>query len=182
MTAKKIVKPPPDEKGVLESEIQQLMTPQAIKELKDLSPTLQQFLLRWQDKRDLILTEQIKDELKGFFLELTDSNTKIICDEITAHVCKQVGETLAPIYKALGQISDGIADIKKDIGEIKLDIIDIKKRLEQLEDKVSEEEKRIAKLEKTQRWWNIGFRIAIAVAISAIITLLMIHWLANPLW
>jgi DNA repair ATPase RecN len=170
------------EDGVLTEDIKQLMTPTAIKELKDLSPTLQQFLLRWQDKRDLILTEQIKEELKDFFIDLTDSNTKIICDEITAHVCKQVGETLTPIYEALGKIAKGIDDIKKDISEIKLDIIDIKKRLEQLEDKVSEEERRIARLEKTQRWWNIGLRIAIAVAISAIVTLVMIHFLTNPLW
>lgn len=161
------------EEGVLAEDIKQLMTPQAIEELKDLSPTLQQFLLRWQDKRDLILTEQIKDELKGFFLELTDSNTKIICDEITAHVCKQVGETLAPIYKALGQISDGIADIKKDIGEIKLDIIDIKKRLEQVEIQVSDEEKRLQKLERYASLKSTIIRIVLGISIGVPLALIL---------
>lgn len=163
------------EDGVLTEDIKQLMTPTAIKELKDLSPTLQQFLLRWQDKRDLIITDNVKEELKDFLLDVYDSNTKIICREISSHVSKEVSETLVPIYRTLGAIAKGIE-------EIKLDIKDIKKRLDELEHKISEEELRIEKLEKTQRWWNIGLRIAIAVAISAIITLLMIHWLANPLW
>jgi septal ring factor EnvC (AmiA/AmiB activator) len=161
------------EEGVLAEDIKQLMTPQAIEELKDLSPTLQQFLLRWQDKRDLILTEQIKEELKEFFLDLTDSNTKIICDEITAHVCKQVGETITPIYEALGQIADGINDIKKDIGKIKLDIIDIKKRLEQVETQVSDEEKRIQKLERYASLRNTILRIVLGILIGVSLALIL---------
>lgn len=180
MTAKK--KEGITEKGVLEGDMHQLMTPQAIQELKTLTPTLQQFLLRWQDKRDILLSEQIKEELKDFLLDMYESNTKIICTEITTHVSKEVSETLIPIYKALGSIAKGIDEIKKDISDIKLDIIDIKARLGEVERQVTTEEERISRLEKTQRWWNISLRISIAVAISAILTILFIHWLANPLW
>jgi hypothetical protein len=170
------------EKGVLDGEIRKLMTPDAIKELKDLSPTLQQFLLRWQDHRDLLLGDQLKEELKEFLLEVYEKDNEALIKSVTTCVCKDVAETIAPMWSKLEEIGKGIVSIKSDILIIKSDLTDIKKRLGQVEIRVESEEERIEKLEKTQRWWNIGFRIAIAVLISAIVTLLFIHYLANPLW
>jgi hypothetical protein len=180
MTAKKAGKI--TEKGVLDGEIKQLMTPEAIKELKDLSPTMQQFLLRWQDHRDIILGDQLKEELKDFLLDVYEKDNISLCKKVTDVVCTQVAETISPMWTKLEEISKGIISIKSDILIIKADLTDIKKRLGQVEEKVESEEERITRLEKTQRWWNIAFRIAIAVAISTIITLLFIHYLARPLW
>jgi len=170
------------EKGVLDSEIKKLMTPSAIKELKDLNPTMQQFLLRWQDHRDLLLGDQLKEELKEFLLDVYEKDNEALIKSVTTCVCKDLAGAIAPMNLKLEEISTGISSIKSDILIIKADLTVIKKRLEEVECKVTDEERRIVRLEKTQRWWNIGLRIAIAVFISAIITLLFIHYLANPLW
>lgn len=176
-----VKKEPLTEKGVLDSEMKQLMTPEALKELKDLSPTIQQFLLRWQDHRDMILTEQLKEELKVFLEEVYIKNRSAISKEVTDNICKQMAETLIPVWNSLNGIDKGISDIKSDITTIKLDLIDIKGRMTIVEGKVSKDSEKIEVLEKrtellarTQKWWNIALRIAIAVLVSTLITYIVI--------
>lgn len=162
------------EKGVLDGEIKKLMTPSAIKELNMLTPTIQQFLLRWQEADHEILSGELRKELKEFLLDVYEKDNAELCKNVTLVVCKQVAETIAPMWTKLDDIAKGISSIKSDILIIKADLTDIKKRLGEVEKQVVSEEERIEKLERTQRWWNIALRITIAVAIS-ILLFLFIH-------
>ena len=152
------------EKGILEDDIKRLMTPDAIKELGALNPTVQQFLGRFIDYRDFVLGESMKKELKSFLTECRREDSK----NITDNICKQMAETLGPIFLKLEGIETGV-------GEIKTRLDELEKQIRIIEKDVKTEDERIRRLERTQTWWNIASRIAIAVAISAIISLI-IHY------
>lgn len=151
------------EKGILEEDMRILMTPESLKELSEhLTPTVQQFLGRFIDYRDFMLGENMRKELKEFLTEIRKEETK----QITDCVCLQMAEVLEPIVVKLGNIEAGIADIKTRLDELE-------KQIQIVEDEVKTEDERIRKLERTQIWWNIAFRIGIAVAISAAISLII---------
>lgn len=133
-----------------------------------------QCLERLMNVRDIT----VEDDLKEYLRQLYEKDNEAMCKNIAEIVSAQN----KMMFDTLGAIKKSIEGIASDISEIKKDIIDIKIRLGEVESKVSDEERRITRLEKTQRWWNIGLRIAIAVTISTIITLLLIHYLACPLW
>lgn len=118
-----VKKEPLTEKGVLDSEMKQLMTPEALKELKDLSPTMQQFLLRWLDKRDFILSEQLKEELKIFLKDLYEEDNERLCKSVANVVASQLAETLSPIYLKLEELATGQTNMAVDIKKIKDDQI-----------------------------------------------------------
>ena len=151
------------EKGILEEDMRILMTPESLKELSEhLTPTVQQFLGRFIDYRDFMLGENMRKELKEFLSEMRESEIK----QITDCVCDKLAETLAPIVGQLENIEAGIKEIKKRLE-------DVEKQIQIVEDEVKTEDERIRKLERTQIWWNIAFRIGIAVAISAAISLII---------
>jgi len=172
------MKKKPTEKGVLDSEIRNLMTPVAIEELKILSPTMQQFLLRWQDHRDIILGDQLKGELKEFLADIYIKDNENLCREVTTSVCKEMEEFLTNINTRLAELSKGQEAIALDIGQIKDDILDIKKRLKTDEDAIIELWNAIRPL---QRYASVGWTIIrnlitmIASAGIAIITIIQIH-------
>lgn len=166
-----------NEKGVLDAEIKRLMTPEAIKELNGLTPTIQQFLLRWQDKRDMILSEELKKELKDFLYNIYIQDNEEMCKNVSEIVNAQN----RLIFDAISNQNEILAQIASNIKIIQQDILLIKNRLEKVEGQINDEEKRITKLEKTQRWWNIGLRILIAVLISLIITLYFHYRVPKPL-
>jgi hypothetical protein len=174
MTVKKKI----TEKGVLDSEIRNLMTPVAIEELKVLSPTMQQFLLRWQDHRDIILGDQLKEELKAFLAEIYEKDNQNLCKEVTASVCGQMEEFLITINTRLAELSKGQVAIALDISHIKDDIVDIKKRLKTDEESIIELWNAVRSL---QRYASVGWTILrnvitmIASAGIAIITIIQIH-------
>jgi hypothetical protein len=184
MTAKKIVPPIITEKGVLDADMKQLMTPAAVKELKDLSPTMQQFLLRWQDKRDIILGDQLKEELKEFLLEIHEKDNEELCGNIAEIVVAQnkrlissldtQTESIKEIQFNITKISKSVIDIQKDIGEIK-------SRIDAVEIRVSNEDFRILKLEQYVKPKWIIVRITITIIIAVLTTLLIHYWLAEPL-
>lgn len=146
MTAKK--KEGITEKGVLEGDMHQLMTPQAIEELKGLTPTMQQFLLRWQDKRDLILSEQLKDELKVFMKELYEEDNERLCKSVAEVVAKQLSETLTPIYLKLQELADGQEKMAEDISAIKLEQQRAKDEARSIHDEIECQKKDIDILKK----------------------------------
>ena len=131
------------ENGVLKKDIEQLMTPQAVKELKDLSPTMQQFLLRWQDKRDMILGDQLKDELKEFLAEIHEKDN--------AEVCKNVAEIVVSqnkrMFDAFASQTALIESIASDITLIKGDISTIDERLSNIEKRLDLDEQNIKTVE-----------------------------------
>ncbi len=157
-------------KGALESEMEQLMTPEAIKELGTLTPTIQQFLLRWQDKRDLLLGEELKKELKDFLYDIHIKDN----DELVANVSEVVVAQNRLIHNSIDEISKVIKDIADDIKAIKLDINDIKKRLHVVEDKMEEMEERVARLEHEHKWYIVALKILTAVLLS-VLAMLGIH-------
>ena len=139
MTKKKEI----TENGVLKKDIEQLMTPQAVKELKELSPTMQQFLLRWQDKRDMILGDQLRDELKEFLAEIHEKDN--------AEVCKNVAEIVVSqnkrMFDAFASQTALIESIASDITLIKGDIATIDERLSNIEKRLDLDEQNIKTVE-----------------------------------
>jgi tetrahydromethanopterin S-methyltransferase subunit G len=134
MTAKKSDKPKVD----LKDEINRLMTPDAAKELSGLSPTFQQFLIRWIDLRDFAIV----DEMKGIFQEIYIKDNEEMCKNVSSYVCKQVAETISPIWLILEELGKGQKEIINTLDEIG-------KRLDKIENRVYEiDEKRFRKLEK----------------------------------
>ena len=96
-------------------------------------------------------------------------------EEQNEHLVKQVAEVIAPIHSKLEKMEASIGKIENSIVDI-LDLINkINKRLDCIEVVTDEHTKIINRLVRTQRWWNIAGRILIAVAISAIISLI-IHY------
>lgn len=138
-----VKKEPLTEKGVLDSEMKQLMTPEALKELKDLSPTMQQFLLRWLDKRDFILSEQLKEELKIFLKDLYEEDNERLCKSVANIVALQLAETLTPIYLKLEELATGQANMAVDIGKIKDDQV---KQTKEIKEKIKTTEEDIETL------------------------------------
>lgn len=96
-------------------------------------------------------------------------------EEQNERLVKEVAEVIAPIHaklenmeKAIGKIEDSIISILDLINKINI-------RLDSIEVVTDEHTKIIDRLVRTQKWWNIAGRILIAVALSAIISLL-IHY------
>ena len=160
-------KNPITEKGILEEDMRILMTPESLKELGEhLTPTVQQFLGRFIDYRDFMLGDnllkELRKELKEFLVEIRVDEVK----QITDCVCQQMAETLEPMITKLANIETGITDIKKQIHELE-------EQIQRVKDEVETEDERIRVLERKQLWWNVAFRIGIAVAISAAISLII---------
>jgi hypothetical protein len=183
MTAKKIVPPIITEKGVLDADMKQLMTPAAVKELKDLSPTLQQFLLRWQDKRDLILGDQLKDELKEFLAEIHEKDNEELCGNVAEIVVAQNRKLISSLDTQTEsiEIQFSVKKMATSVSVIEEDIKEIKKRITDVEDRVSAEDVRILKLEDYVKPKWIIVRIGVTILIATLLTLLIHSWLVEPL-
>ena len=112
MTAKKTDKPKLD----LKDEINRLMTPDAAKELQGLSPTFQQFLIRWIDLRDFALM----DEVKVFIQDLYKKDNEQMCKNIAEIVVaqnKRMFDTLNKQTLLLEKIGQDIIEIKTRLDE-----------------------------------------------------------------
>jgi len=127
------------------------MTPESAKELESISPTFQQFLIRYLDLRDSIILTDLKKEMKKIYLE----DNKSLCKNVTDAVSQNLAETLAPLWNKLGEIDDRLANIEEgqndiagDISTMKGDISNIRDRLGVVEDKVETDEERIGAIEK----------------------------------
>jgi glutamyl-tRNA reductase len=154
--------------GVLENDIHQLMTPQSIKELEDLSPTMQQFLLRWQDKRDLMLSEQLKEELKDFFTELHRDEYDKFCKDVSEIVSAQNEQ----MFETLNRQTVLINSLKDDI-EV------LRSLVENIVKKVGEHEIAIEVLKRYASTPSTLIRIALSIALGLIlatIIALFIHY------
>jgi len=149
MTLRKVGEDKITEKGVLDGEIQMLMTPSAIKELKDLSPTMQQFLLRWQDHRDLVLGDQLKEELKDFLLDIYEKDNKFLCRTVTDTVCLKLDEFIVNIYNRLESIENGQKDINATLVRMNGRMDRIEKQLCSDGKKIKNLERRINKVESS---------------------------------
>jgi hypothetical protein len=96
-------------------------------------------------------------------------------EEQNEKLVKDVAEVIAPIHDQLEKMEKSICKIENSIVGI-LDLINkINIRLDCIEVVTDEHTKIINRLVRTQRWWNIAGRILIAVAISAVISLLIHH-------
>jgi len=148
------------------------MTPQAMEDMKVLmeNPTLQQFLLRWQEADHEILGEQLSEELKEFLKKIYLQDNAALCKNVADIVRKELMEVLVPININLASIEKNLDKISGDIRTIKEDVIDIKKRLKTDEDMLVDMDKRIIRLEKyASKSWTI-IRNVIAGLITGIIS------------
>lgn len=173
------------EKGVLESTIRQFMTPQAMEDMKILmeNPTLQQFLLRWQEADHAILGDQLKEELKEFLLEVYEKDNEQMCRNVTVSVCNQMEEFLTTINERLAELAKGQEGIAVDIRVIKVDLIDIKKRLQTDEDAITELWGAVRPLQRYASfgWTALRNLITAVVAVGmSIIAFLEIHSKIKP--
>jgi len=134
-------------------------------EKMSMNPYDQLFMCRLMSMRDDAIKEDLEDLLK-------DTRADDI-KSISSDICSQMAEVLSPIQLRLESIDAGIKEIKSRLEELE-------EQLQVVKQEVHTEDQRIASLERTQKWWNIGFRIAIAVAISTIIALLIHYNLPTP--
>jgi hypothetical protein len=184
MTAKKKIPPVVNEKGVLEADIKQLMTPTAIRELKDLSPTMQQFLLRWQDKRDLMLGDQLKEELKEFLAEIHEADNTELCKNVAEIVAAQnslIFSALKVQTESIQKIEGSVKEIKESVETIKADIAEIKDQIIDIENRVKAEDARITKLEEYVKPKWVAVRVGMTIIIAILVTLIAHYYLAIPL-
>ena len=132
MIAKKTdIKPKVD----LKDEINRLMTPSAAKELQGLSPTFQQFLIRWTDLRDSAMMEEVKEFIQNIYVKDNEQMCKNIA-EIVITQNKKMFWTLNKQTLLLEKIGTDILEIKNDIIEIKNRLDNHEKRIKILESKL----------------------------------------------
>lgn len=174
------------ERGVLESEMARLMSPEALKELKELSPTMQQFLLRFENARDLEIEEyldnKLKKDLKQFIKEIYEADNERVCQNVANIVGKQLSEVLTPWNTRLAGIEKALEGNVLVQNETIKALENLAERTGNLENKVYTEDNKtfidiytkINKLTRHLRWYNIAGRIAIGVVI-AILLFLWIH-------
>jgi hypothetical protein len=172
MTAKKTTV-----KTDLKDEIKRLMTPDAAKELADLSPTFQQFLIRWTDLRDMVMKEEIMDTVGNALLK----DNEALCKNVANVVCCQVAETISPIWNKLEEMSTRQKDIAADVGSIKTDILAIRTRLKCDEDSIISIDKRLRKVERYASIWQTVIRNAITAAITVGVSILVFLQLHDKL-
>lgn len=143
----------------------------------------QRFFIKLLEVRN----RSVGGHIKCAFKDVQSHDRKILVGDISDSIAKQLAEVVAPILTKLSSIS-------LDISSIKTDISNIKDRLGEVEDKVEDEETKMKALQsshdkilkeyeifseilerlvKTQSWWNIALRIAIAVTISVIFMILL---------
>jgi len=132
MIAKKTdIKPKVD----LKDEINRLMTPSAAKELQGLSPTFQQFLIRWTDLRDSAMMEEVKEFIQNIYAKDNEQMCKNIAEIVIAQN-KKMFWTLNKQTLLLEKIGTDILEIKNDIIEIKNRLDNHEKRIKILESKL----------------------------------------------
>ena len=132
MIAKKAdIKPKVD----LKDEINRLMTPSAAKELQGLSPTFQQFLIRWTDLRDSAMMEEVKEFIQNIYAKDNEQMCKNIAEIVIAQN-KKMFWTLNKQTLLLEKIGTDILEIKNDIIEIKNRLDNHEKRIKILESKL----------------------------------------------
>lgn len=162
MARKKIQhKKDPDIKGALDNEIRSLMTPQAINELNALTPTIQQFLLRWQDKRDLMLGDQLKEELKEFLLKVYQKDNENLVNSVTTAVCTELDDFIVNVYKRFQDLDDRQTEILGVINKVNT-------RMEKLENQVFiVNEARLQKLTRIHIWWKELLKAIFMIIVTA---------------
>ena len=119
----------------LKDEINRLMTPDAAKELSGLSPTFQQFLIRWTDLRDFALM----DDVKEFIRDIYEKDNEQMCKNVAEIVVAQNRKIFNAIDRQtilLQEIGDNIIEMKSDILEIKGRLEDHERRIRMLESKL----------------------------------------------
>ena len=131
ITKKTDIKPKVD----LKDEINRLMTPSAAKELQGLSPTFQQFLIRWTDLRDSAMMEEVKEFIQNIYVKDNEQMCKNIA-EIVITQNKKMFWTLNKQTLLLKKIGTDILEIKNDIIEIKNRLDNHEKRIKILESKL----------------------------------------------
>jgi len=131
ITKKTDIKPKVD----LKDEINRLMTPSAAKELQGLSPTFQQFLIRWTDLRDSAMMEEVKEFIQNIYAKDNEQMCKNIAEIVIAQN-KKMFWTLNKQTLLLEKIGTDILEIKNDIIEIKNRLDNHEKRIKILESKL----------------------------------------------
>jgi hypothetical protein len=133
-----------EEKGALDGAIRQLMTPEAAKEI-NLNPSTQQFLIRFLDLRDEVISDKLKEWLKQAQEEKSDDLCKDIA-EVVAAQNRRMFTSLKEQTTLLSGISDNIALIQSDITNIKDRLLIIEKKQKTDEDKIADMEEDLEEL------------------------------------
>jgi hypothetical protein len=123
------------ENGILEEQIKDLMTDKAIKDLGDLNPTMQQFILRFVDVRDLIIVDKMDKHL--------DVKLKAVSDKISDDVSKIIdrqNQMMLNFFNTFGGIVNGVA---ADVREIRDATKSTDRKMKYLSRKILTIEKRL---------------------------------------
>jgi len=153
----------------LKDEINRLMTPDAAKELSGLSPTFQQFLIRWTDLRDFALM----DDVKEFIRDIYEKDNEQMCKNVASVVGKQLAEVLTPWNSRLERIEDGQKEILDKLRGMDDRLLVVEKRVTIIE------EERLSKVEKYTKLMPTIYRGLITVIIAVILSLSLFYILTN---
>lgn len=147
------------------------MTDEAVSKMS-MNPYDQLFLCRLMSMRD----ESVKEDMKKFLEDIYVKDNESLCKDVSEVVSRELAETLSPVWKTLEnfatyqkQLVEDVGHIKERIGEMETSLSNVKKEVDDIRDV------KLKKLWQTQRWWNIALRIAAAVAISAVITMILLN-------
>lgn len=131
----------PTENEILADQLQDVPISEKTKaELKDLTPSVQQFLIRFMDVRDLAIENKIMKTMEKIHIADNDD----ICRNVSLIVTGQTNT----LFEMIQGIAKSVEAIATDINNINESIKSIDYRLKVIEIKQTEHESRIGKLEK----------------------------------
>jgi hypothetical protein len=147
---------------------------------KTLTPTIIQFLLRWETGRDLEIEDRVISIVMEKMQEIYLADNENICKNVADCVGKQLAEVLAPWNERLGNIEkvlDRVADWQKSVDDLH---IKMDKRVEDLEKSVyMEHHRRLTALEKYASPKKTIQRMFIAGVIGLSITAILFFSILN---
>ena len=128
-----------------------------------------QYMTRLMNVRDIA----IQDDLKEYLQAIYEKDNECLCKAVSTYVCKEVAETIEPIWGKLEELCIGQKDIVTAIE--KMD-----GRMKAIEDRVFvTDENRLQKLEKYASKGQTILRGAVYITIAVILAMTMIMSILN---
>lgn len=157
------------------------MTEKAKEEIRNtLTPTIIQFLLRWETGRDLAIEERVIDIVMKKMQEVYVSDNERLCKDVADVVGKQLAEVLELWNRRLQGIEqalEGVAEWQKSVNELH---VKMDKRIKDLEERVYKtDHERIQALERYASPSRTFFRILVAILVGVSIAVLITFFTMN---
>lgn len=146
---------------------------------KHLTPLIVQFLLRWDNDKELVMEERIVEIVMKKMQEVYLADNENLCTNVAIAVKKELAETLASWNVRLGGIEkalEGVAAWQQSVDDL---IKKIDDRVETLEDIKKTDDERIKRLERFASWRSWLIRKIVVVIITVALALVLFFQILN---